>query len=154
MMFSHFSRMITNLPYDPKKRPRYMLSNPNAFMFTLQIKFSVDLGQRRLGKSWWTSCGAVVLLRRCKNCRGTILSNLIYFFSLLVHLLDAPIKDVPTFFRTFTLHEPLRLFIPEGNENDDVRISSFSITPPTEGNYTGRIKKGWIHQRCVLVFLP
>jgi len=55
-----------------------MLSNPNAFMFTLQIKFSVDLGQRRPGKSWRTSCGAVVLLRRCKNCRGTILSNLIY----------------------------------------------------------------------------
>jgi len=30
-----------------------MLSNPNAFMFTLQIKFSVDLGQRRLGKTWF-----------------------------------------------------------------------------------------------------
>jgi len=49
-------------------------------------------------------------------------------FSLLVHLLDAPIKDVFTFFGTFTLHEPLRLFLPEGNENDGVRLSSFSIT--------------------------
>lgn len=134
MMFSldsiarHFFRMITNLPYDPKKRPRYIPSNPNAFMFTLQIKFSVDLGQRRLGKSWRTSCGAVVLLRRCKNCRGTILSNLIYgpllFVSTFTGCSD---QGYPHFLRN--IHAPrTSLFLPEGNENDGVRISSFNIT--------------------------
>ena len=71
----------------------------------------------------------------------------------MVHFsVHAPIKDVPTFFGTFTLHQ-LSDFLYLKATITTVFDSSPLISPPTAGNYTGRMKKvAFIKGVCLFSF--